>query len=121
MIDFVSTRETTDPQTAACCRLLAAVIAQAVADACSSLTPQEKEAHKNIESDARGAIEFLFGDRPTFDGYAKLIGLPTQAFRDALLQTDGVEAIVPLRNRINSTQRRHLRVRHQFWMDERFH
>ena len=50
MLGFVSTRQTTDAQTAACARLLAAVIAQAIKDACKPMTADEKRKERNLDS-----------------------------------------------------------------------
>lgn len=85
MIDFVSTRQTTDAQTAACARLLAAVIAQAIKDACKPMTADEKRKEKNLDSEARQAIQFLFGTDSVFPLYASLIGSSAESIRFALL------------------------------------
>ena len=85
MIDFVSTRQTTDAQTAACARLLAAVIAQAIKDACKPMTADEKRKKKNLDSEARQAIQFLFGTDSVFPLYASLIGSSAESIRFALL------------------------------------
>ncbi len=85
MIDFVSTRQTTDAQTAACARLLAAVIAQAIKDACKPMTADEKRKERNLDSEARQAIQFLFGADSVFPLYASLIGSSAEAIRFALL------------------------------------
>ena len=84
MLDLLSTRQTTDQQTAACARLLAAVISQAVADACKRPLSSEKRARRNIDGEASEAIHFLFGDGPEFAVYAKLIGLSAPSIRCAL-------------------------------------
>jgi len=94
MIDFVSTRQTTDAQTAACARLLAAVIAQAIKDACKPMTADEK---RNLDSEARQAIQFLFGADSVFPLYASLIGSSAEAIRFALLNK--AEDMVPAASR----------------------
>jgi hypothetical protein len=86
MIDFVSTRQTTDPQTAACARLLAAVIAQAIKDACAPMSGEEKKQERNLNTDARQAIKFLFGADSVFPLYAVLIGSSADDIRAALLR-----------------------------------
>lgn len=86
MIDFVSTRETTDPQSAACARLLAAVIAHAINDAASKITSNEKKDDKYIDSKARSSIDFLFGNDSVFPLYASLIGSNAASIRAALLK-----------------------------------
>ena len=85
MIDFVSTRQTTDAQTAACARLLAAVIALAIKDACKPMTAYEKRKERNLDSEARQAIRFLFGADSVFPLYASLIGSSAEAIRFALM------------------------------------
>lgn len=70
MFDLVSTRANTDPQTAACARLLAAVIATAVQDA--------------LHGD-KTAARFLFGSDPAFPAYAKLIGTSAPVLRERLV------------------------------------
>jgi hypothetical protein len=86
MIDFVSTRETTDQQTAACARLLSAVIAQAIKDASSPATDAEKKGNKNTCGTARSAISFLFDNDSVFPLYASLIGSSAESIRAALLE-----------------------------------
>ena len=76
MIDFVSTNPSAEPQTVACARLLAAVIAQAIDDATD----------KNIsETEQYLAVHWLFSPDSTFSSYAAIIGLDAGAFRTALL------------------------------------
>lgn len=85
MFDLVSTRTSTDPQTAACARLLCGVIGHAVRDACRPLRNDEIRRQQNTDPDARQAIRFLFGPRSTFNLYASLIGLNPHTLRAALL------------------------------------
>jgi hypothetical protein len=85
MIDFVSTRETTDPQTAACARLLATVIAHAISDASTPPSRDEKKQGRNLDSDAIAAIDFLFGEDSVFPLYADLIGASAESIRHALI------------------------------------
>jgi hypothetical protein len=85
MIDFVSTRETTDPQTAACARLLATVIAHAISDASTPPNREEKKQGRNLNSDAIAAIDFLFGNGSVFPLYADLIGASAESIRHALI------------------------------------
>ena len=86
MIDFVSTRETTDTQSAACARLLAAVIARAIEDAKTPFSEKEKLEKKNISHHASAAIKFLFKEPSVFPLYASLIGTSAEAIRTALLE-----------------------------------
>jgi hypothetical protein len=85
MIDFVSTRDTTDPQTAACARLLAAVITQAIGDASTPPNKEEKKECRNLNTDALSAIDFLFGNGSVFHLYADLIGASAESIRHALI------------------------------------
>lgn len=85
MIDFVSTRQTTDAQTAGCARLLTAVIAQAIKDACKPITDDEKQKKIDIDSEALQGLRFLFGADLVFPLYARLIGSSAESIRFALL------------------------------------
>lgn len=88
MIDFVSTRSGTSPDTASCCRLIAAVIALAIKDAGEALVGTETRRNQ-IASDAHDAIVFLFGPASLFDQYAKMIGSSAESIRRALLGDGG--------------------------------
>lgn len=88
MIDLISTRDSTDPHTAGCARLLASVIADAIH--CASRPPRDDEVkfriNMNWEScDSARSMWFLFDDDSPFRLYAKLIGLDADSIRDALL------------------------------------
>lgn len=84
MIDFVST-SAADPQTVACARLLSAVIAQAIRDACKPMNSREKREDRNIDGDAQKAIRFLFSPDSVFPLYAQLIGSSAESIRSALI------------------------------------
>jgi hypothetical protein len=86
MIDFVATRATTDQQTAACARLLTAVIVHAIEDATEQPSVTEKMQSGYVDYQARRAIEFLYGEHTTFPLYASLIGGSARSIRCALLQ-----------------------------------
>lgn len=86
-IDFLSTRSNTDQQTAACARLLAAVIAAAIVDARAPFSTEEKASRRN-NAKARAAISFLFDETSVFPLYAKLIGSSHLSMRKALLERD---------------------------------
>lgn len=85
MLDFVSTRATTDEQTAKCAKLLAAVIAQAIRDACAHITAETSAEQRRRDANAREAILFLFGPDSVFPLYAALIGSSAYAIRAALM------------------------------------
>lgn len=107
MIDFVSSHPDAHPQTVACARLIAAVIAQAIRDACERPHDREKKECMNLYVDARHAIEFLFDDRSRFANYALLIGASHEAIREALLQPTG--------GGIDEMSRRIIRLRFQWF------
>ncbi len=93
MIDFVSTRETTDPQTAACARLLATVITHAISDASTPPNREEKKENRNLNADALAAIDFLFGEDCVFPLYADLIGSSAESIRHALINVRQLPAL----------------------------
>jgi len=112
MIDFLSTRSNCDTETAACARLIAAIIAQAIRDASSQITKHEKKTKQNAKGDAKEAIHFIFGRNGFFEIYSKIIGIDPQAIRDALLNkiTDipihnGPQRIFTDMNRLNIQRR----------------
>ena len=109
MLDFVSTREGTDAETRGCARLVAAVIASAVRDACEPPTSEELRTHSNRKTSARQALRFLFGRHSVFSLYAELIGTNADTMRAALrsdseLHANGV-------NNLTAAARRHLQWR----------
>lgn len=85
MIDLVSTRYETDPEVAACARMVAAIISQAIEDACVRL-PLSPKKRREAQHVADGGIHFLFGDNPQFKKYAELIGLSADDVRLAITQ-----------------------------------
>lgn len=88
MIDLVSTRAGVEPQTAACCRLIAAIISAALQDLCIKPDKTEAKACANINPHARQSVEFFFGTgdkSPIVDYYAAMIGLSGQAIREAIM------------------------------------
>lgn len=113
MIDFLSTRASTDAQTRACARLLVAVIAMAIKDACSPMNKKEKRLSQNLKDEARGAISFLFGARSVFPLYASMIGSSAEAIRSVLI--DG-ESLAP--GGISCMDRRVLRARWRWYIKE---
>lgn len=115
MLDLTSTRATTDHQSAAYCRLLAAIVVQAVRDAAKPLTSEEKNQRMNIYSEAIDAIRWLFGKDTNFEPYSKLIGFDAGGFRKALLAptADAVEES----KYFTQTQRRIIRIRHAYYME----
>jgi hypothetical protein len=107
MIDFISTNPDADPQTVACARLLAAVIAQAVEDASNS---------HSVAGDALAAIDWLFSEGTSFEKYAVLIGANPQALRDALLAPLDPHAVRPKLDRFDESKRRRFRSYYAKWL-----
>ena len=114
MIDFVSTRETTSPETAACCALIAAIIAQAVRDATQPLTKEELRRRTNIDADAKQAMRFLFNEGTDFPRYAKPIGMSADALRTRLSRPRDQFEIEPRIPIFGWKKRRMIRLRLQF-------
>lgn len=92
MIDFVSTRESTTADDAACCRLFAAIIALAIRDCVKPPNAAErsgKATRITMDADALSAMTFLFGKGSPFAGYAALIEMSANDIRRALLNSEG--------------------------------
>lgn len=114
MIDLISTRDSTDPHTAGCARLLASVIADAIH--CASRPPRKEEVefeiNRNWEScDAARSMWFLFDDDSPFFLYAKLIGLDAESVRLALL--DPSKTYTP-KGGFSDGEARIIRIRYQW-------
>lgn len=92
MIDFVSTREDTDVESAKCARLVASIIALAVNDAGRPLSKNEIEKGRN-SFECESAIRFLFSSDSIFNEYAQLIGIDESEFRKRLVTDDGKECM----------------------------
>jgi hypothetical protein len=107
MINFTSTQEGVDPQTAACARLLAAVIAQAIDDASSK---------GSTNGDANAAIAWLFNEGTSFEAYATMIGANAQAMREAMLAPHQETGIDPKHSKFDESKRRRLRLNYLAWM-----
>lgn len=86
MIDLLATRKGPSEQTIACGRLLTAVIAKAIKDACAPLTIEEKRFRMNLNPYARDALWFLFSPCSAFAGYCRLLGITAESVRGALLR-----------------------------------
>jgi hypothetical protein len=102
------------PHAAACCRLIAAIIAQAVCDATKPLTKDELRGRTNIDADAKQAMRFLFNEDTNFPRYAKLIGMSADQLRANLSKPRDqfeVEPRVPI---FGWKKRRMIRLRLQF-------
>ncbi len=118
MLDLVSTRAGTTHETRAYMLLLAAVIAQAIRDACQPVDKREISVGKNLHLHARMAMHFLFGRNPAFDAYASLIGGSAGAMRAALLDPAVADHVTLQRSRAELNLRA-LRVRETLYRMER--
>lgn len=106
MIDFISSDSSADPQTVACARLLAAVIATAIEDASNP---------KYTVDQAVTAVAWLFEESSSFEKYAKLIGADASAMRRALLAEPG--DFEPKKSLFSSKKRRHFLGSYRRWLD----
>lgn len=117
MIDFVSTRDTTDTDTRNAARFLAAVVAWHVKDAATKPTKQEVAACRNHNSTALRAIKYLFSDASDFSDHIESLGGSVHAMRDALLSDrklkDGAE--------FTEIQRRIIQARYRWWKADPFY
>jgi len=114
MIDFVATRDGCDPESAACARLLTAVITTAIRDAVAPASKKEGYERRDVLFKAREAIEWLFDDQSVFPLYAGLIGLDAPAIRRALVTSRAgeMDAIRPI---FSTTDRNILSYRLELW------
>lgn len=108
MIDFISSNPSAHPQTVACSRLLAAVIAQAIDDASSKHCSS---------SDQAAAINWLFNKNSIFGHYAALIGADAGAIRKALLEPHNAAAPKEIINKFPADKRRWLKVNYYQWLE----
>ena len=108
MIDFISSNPTAHPQTVACARLLAAVIAQAIEDASS----KQATGAENF-----AAVDWLFSTTSSFEDYARLIGADAGQIRTALLGPP--PDIEPKSSRYDASKRRYLRSSYMKWLTRR--
>ena len=108
MIDFISSNPTAHPQTVACARLLAAVIAQAIEDASS----RQATGAENF-----AAVDWLFSQTSSFEDYARLIGADAGQIRRALLEPP--PAVEPKSSRYDASKRRYLRSSYTKWLTRR--
>ena len=108
MIDFISSNPTAHPQTVACARLLAAVIAQAIEDASS----RQATGAENF-----AAVDWLSSETSSFEDYARLIGADAGQIRTALLEPP--PAVEPKSSRYDASKRRYLRASYMKWLTRR--
>lgn len=108
MIDFVSTHPDAHPQTAACARLLTAVIAQAIDDASN---------RNSTITDNATAVAWLFEKGSMFEKYAAMIGANAEAIREALLAPPSKNE--PKNSRFDEGKRRYLRASYVKWLERK--
>lgn len=111
MIDFVSTRVSTDPATRAAAQLIAAGIAQFLRDASQKPTREEQERHRNLKWSALSAIEYLFGKGSSFEDHIEMLGGTAAPFRAALLDDRPLQENGPFTH----YQRRIIQARYRWW------
>jgi len=109
MLDLVSTRPNTDPQTARCARLLAAVIAEHIRDSALPATREDRTKDR-MPYEARSAVEWIFDKGTTFDLYAHLIGVSPDGIRAGLMARTSGPSFAPGVN-LNQDQRDTIRRR----------
>jgi hypothetical protein len=85
MLDFLSSRPSTDEQTRRCAGLLATIIADSIRTL--GVKPRKEEfKRRGSDGDAQESLNFLFRKDSPFPVYAQLIGLDAQAIREKVLQ-----------------------------------
>ena len=114
MIDFVATRGGCDPESAACARLLTAVITTAIRDAVAPAPKKEGYERRDVLFKAREAIEWLFDDQSVFPLYAQLIGSDAPSIRRALMTSPSGE-MEPIRPMFSAIDRNTFSYRLNLW------
>ena len=85
MIDFVSTRNGTDPEIRRLAQMIASGIAIRLRDLMRSTTQEERRLQRNTNTDARGALQYFFEPGSAFEEHIELVGGSAAAFRRNLL------------------------------------
>lgn len=109
MIDFFSTRDSTQPEDRHAARMLAALIAAQLRAAAKFPHFQEIDHKRNYDHDALAAIEYLFARGSAFEDHIELLGSNAAVFRLALL-----EEREPTQE-FTARQREAIRLRHEYW------
>lgn len=120
MIDLVSTRAAVDPQSAACARLLGAIVGDAIRGACLKPYPDEYAKSRNVdrqrsEHDPLASIWFLFDDESDFPVYARLMGIDAQVIREQLLSMQPMA----FTKKFTDEQRKILQLRYEWFLLEK--
>ena len=118
MIDFISTRNGTSEEDARCARLLTTVITTAIQDASIMPSQREQKEKRNISSDARAAIHWLFDKESVFPLYCQLIGMDAESVRRALIFTDNEPGSVSDKL-FTGLQRRAIRARYRWLANDK--
>lgn len=111
MIDFVSTRDSTDPETKRAAHFLAAVVVLHVRDAATKPTKREAETCRNENYTAFRAIEYLFSHQSDFPDHMEALGGNALTMREALLSDRKLQDGAGF----NELQRRVIQARYRWW------
>lgn len=88
MVDFTSTQQGIDDQSARCARLVAAVIAQALRDLAIPINENEKKHGINLVGNAYESLKFFYDSSSPFKQYAVMVGVEAKPFIDNLESRD---------------------------------
>ena len=100
-------------------RLFLGIIIQAVQDGGAKPTKDERLSQTNRLSDAKSAMEYLFGcDKHVFAHHAALLGADAEQIRESLLNR--VQPLVVCNSEVSAERLRMLRIRHR-WYQRRNH
>lgn len=120
MLDFISTRTNTDPESAGCAKLLAAIVADSIRGAGLKPYPMEFKTSKNIDINSEGhdprlSVWFLFDDKSNCRKFCNLIGFNLDQIRDALLSTKNIIFTTSF----NETHRQYVQLRYEWYLLEK--
>jgi len=118
MIDFISTRNSTNEEDARCARLLTTVITTAIQDASIMPSQREQKAQRNLSTEPCAAIHWLFDKESVFPLYCQLIGMDAESIRRALIFTDNEPGSVSDKL-FNGLQRRAIRARYRWLANDK--
>ena len=80
MVDFTSTQQGIDDQSARCARLVAAVIAQALRDLAIPINENERKHGMNLVANAYESLRFFYDENSPFKQYAAMVGIEAKPF-----------------------------------------
>jgi hypothetical protein len=111
MIDFVSTREGVDPETKSLARMIAALIAVHLRSLTRVTSQEERRIQRNLNSEARSALQYFFEPGSPFEDHIELIGGSPAVFRRNLLGSNPLAQGGPF----TDTHRTTVKLRHAWW------